>query len=77
LQNLLSSVLLGAIRCRSLCQLSPPGSGIRFQPPTVPLQQGIDVTENHPGACPHVLAGVLHSAAIPVTAHIDQNVVGL
>jgi hypothetical protein len=35
------------------------------------------VAEDHPGACPHASAIILHFAAIPVTAHIDQNVVGL
>ncbi len=33
--------------------------------------------EDHPGAYPHASAIILHFAAIPVTAHIDQNVVGL
>jgi hypothetical protein len=35
------------------------------------------VAEDHPGACPHASAVILHFATIPVTAHIDQNVVGL
>ena len=35
------------------------------------------MAEDHPGACPHASAVILHFAAIPVTAHIDQNVVGL
>ena len=35
------------------------------------------MAENHPGAYPHASAIILHFAAIPVTAHIDQNVVGL
>ena len=35
------------------------------------------MAEDHPGAYPHASAVILHFAAIPVTAHIDQNVVGL
>src|SRR5271169_481428 len=35
------------------------------------------MAEDHPGARPHASAVILHFAAIPVTAHIDQNVVGL
>jgi hypothetical protein len=35
------------------------------------------VPEDHPGAYPHALAVILHFAAIPVTTHIDKNVVGL
>jgi hypothetical protein len=35
------------------------------------------VAEDHPGSCPHASAVILHFGAIPVTAHIDQNVVGL
>jgi hypothetical protein len=51
-------------------------SGIRSEPATVPLQHRVDVAENHPGACPDASAVILHFAAIPVTAYIDQNVVG-
>jgi hypothetical protein len=43
----------------------------------VPLQQWVDVAADHPGAFPHASAVILHFAAIPVTAHINQNVVGL
>src|SRR5271154_2078807 len=35
------------------------------------------MAEDHTWAHTHTVAVVLHSAAIPVTAHIDQNVVGL
>jgi len=35
------------------------------------------MAENHPRARTHALAVILHFSAIPVTAHIDQNVVGL
>ena len=35
------------------------------------------MTEDHPGACPNAPSGIFHFAAIPVTAHIDQNIVGL
>jgi hypothetical protein len=35
------------------------------------------VAEDHPGASSHASAVILHFAAIPVTAHINQNVVGL
>jgi hypothetical protein len=35
------------------------------------------MAEDHPRARPHASAVILHLAAIPVTAHIDQNVVGL
>ena len=35
------------------------------------------MAKDHPGACPHAPTVILHFAAIPVTAHIDQNVVGL
>jgi len=51
--------------------------GIRSQPATVPLQQCVDVAEDHSGAYPHAAAVILHFAAIPVTAHVDQDVVGL
>lgn len=35
------------------------------------------MAENHPRARSHALTVILHFAAIPVTAYIDQNVVGL
>jgi hypothetical protein len=35
------------------------------------------VAEDHPGACPHTPAAILHFVAIPVTTHIDQNAVRL
>jgi len=35
------------------------------------------MAEDHPGARPDVSAVILNFAAIPVTAHVDQNVVGL
>src|ERR1700746_2225926 len=35
------------------------------------------MAKDHSGACPHASSVILHFAAIPVTAHIDQNVVGL
>jgi hypothetical protein len=35
------------------------------------------VGEDHPGAYPHASTVVLHFGAIPVMAHIDQNVIRL
>ena len=65
------------VRNHACNRANMPAGGIRSQPATVRLQQGVNVAEDHPRACPHASAVILHFCAIPVMAHIDQNVVGL
>src|SRR5580658_8855407 len=67
----------GIVRNHAADGASMSARGIRAQPAAVRLQHGVEVAEDHPGACPYAPAIILHVAAIPVTAHIDQNVVGL
>src|ERR1700692_3082342 len=35
------------------------------------------MAEDHPGTCSHASAVILDGSGVPMTAHIDQNVVGL
>src|SRR5580658_2968289 len=67
----------GIVRNHAADRASMSARGIRSYPATVRLQHGVEVAQDHPGACPYTPAIILHAAAIPVTAHIDQNVVGL
>ena len=66
----------GVVRDHASDRTSCGASGVRSQPATVLLQHQVNVAEDHSGARPHASAVILHLAAIPVTAHIDQNVVG-
>jgi hypothetical protein len=67
----------GVVRDHASDRASMRAGRIRSQPVAVLCQQRVDVAEYHPGACSHAQAPILHFAAIPVTAHIDQNIVGL